>query len=79
MLSHILYLHTVIMKIWHHNVIVFGNSSIVGACKLVFFISPGTKFVQQFPIGLENQNAAGFVVNNNDMTIVVHGNALWSQ
>lgn len=47
-------------------------------CKLLVTIAPASKLGNKLSRQLEDEDSAGFVVNHDHVTVLVHRNALWS-
>lgn len=47
-------------------------------CKLPVRCSPASKLCHQLSIGLKDEDAAGFVVHSDDVSVLIHSNALWT-
>lgn len=45
-------------------------------CKLSVGRPPASKLSHQLPVGLKDENAAGFVVYGDDVSVLIHGHAL---
>lgn len=48
----------------------------ISTCKLPVQRAPCPKPGDQFPVGLEDEDAACLVINSNDVTVTIHCNAL---
>ncbi len=72
------YLDTMIVKVSDDNVPFTIDGNEVRSCKLTLIVSPRPKLVYQLPVGLEDENAGGFVVHNVNQSVRVHGQPLWT-
>lgn len=47
-------------------------------CKLPVRCAPASKLCHQLSIGLKDEDAAGFVVHSDDVSVLIHSDALWT-
>lgn len=47
-------------------------------CKLPVRCPPASKLCHQLSIGLKDEDAAGFVVHSDDVSVLIHSNTLWT-
>ena len=74
----VLYLYWVVVEVWNDDMVLRINGHEMRSGKFVWFTSPGSKLLYEFPIWLKDENARGPIIDHHQMTRTVHCNALWT-
>ena len=72
------HLHTVIVEVRDDNVSFTIHSNKVWSSKLPFIIPSWSELIHKFSIGLEDEDAGGFVVHNVNQSIRVDCQTFWT-
>ena len=78
LLSLPIYLYWVVVEVWNDDMVLWIDGHEMGSGKFVWFATPGSKLLYEFPIWLKDENARGPIIDHHQMTRTVHCNALWT-